>query len=38
LATALNYEYSGMDFQHQWQDLLPSINGYLGEFALKAGS
>jgi hypothetical protein len=36
LATALNYEYSGMDFQHQWQDLLPSINGYLGEFALKA--
>jgi hypothetical protein len=38
LATALNYEYSGMDFQHQWQDLMPSINGYLGEFALKAGS
>ena len=35
LATALNYEYSGMDFQHQWQDLMPSINGYLGEFALK---
>jgi hypothetical protein len=38
LATALNYEYSGADFQHQWQDLMPSINGYLGEFALKAGS
>jgi hypothetical protein len=38
LATALNYQYSGMDFQHQWQDLLPSINGYLGEFALQAGS
>jgi hypothetical protein len=38
LATALDYEYSGMDFQHQWQDLMPSINGYLGEFALKAGS
>jgi hypothetical protein len=38
LATALNYEYSGTDFQHQWQDLMPSINGYLGEFALKAGS
>jgi hypothetical protein len=38
LATALNYEYSGMDFQHQWQDLMPSINGYFGEFALKAGS
>jgi hypothetical protein len=38
LATALNYEYSGMDFQHQWQDLMPSINGYLGEFTLKAGS
>jgi len=36
LATALNYEYSGLDFQHQWQDLMPSINGYLGEFALKA--
>ena len=38
LATALNYEYSGLDFQHQWQDLMPSINGYLGEFALQAGS
>jgi hypothetical protein len=38
LATALDYEYSGMDFQHQWQDLMPSINGYLGEFTLKAGS
>jgi len=38
LATALNYEYSGVDFQHQWQDLMPSINGYLGEFALNAGS
>ena len=38
LVTALNYEYSGVDFQHQWQDLMPSINGYLGEFALKAGS
>jgi hypothetical protein len=38
LATALNYEYSGLDFQHQWQDLMPSINGYLGEFALSAGS
>jgi hypothetical protein len=38
LATALDYEYSGMDFQHQWQDLMPSINGYLGEFAVKAGS
>jgi hypothetical protein len=38
LATALNYEYSGMDFQHQWQDLMPSINSYVGEFALKAGS
>ncbi|HXX21565.1 MAG TPA: DUF1326 domain-containing protein [Terriglobia bacterium] len=37
LVTALNYEYSGVDFQHQWQDLMPSINGYLGEFALKAG-
>jgi hypothetical protein len=36
LATAPNYEYSGVDFQHQWQDLMPSINGYLGEFALKA--
>jgi hypothetical protein len=38
LATALDYEYSGLDFQHQWQDLMPSINGYLGEFALEAGS
>jgi len=38
LATALDYEYSGLDFQHQWQDLMPSINGYLGEFALNAGS
>jgi len=38
LVTALNYEYSGVDFQHQWQDLMPSINGYLGEFALQAGS
>ena len=38
LATALDYEYSGTDFQHQWQDLMPSINGYLGEFALNAGS
>jgi hypothetical protein len=38
LATALNYEYSGRDFQHQWQDLMPSINGYLGEFAMRAGS
>jgi len=38
LVTALNYEYQGVDFQHQWQDLMPSINGYLGEFELKAGS
>jgi hypothetical protein len=38
LVTALNYEYQGMDFQHQWQDLMPSINGYLGEFALKGSS
>jgi hypothetical protein len=38
LATALDYEYSGKDFQRQWQDLLPSISGYLGEFALKVGS
>jgi hypothetical protein len=35
LATALDYEYSGKDFQRQWQDLLPSISGYLGEFTMK---
>jgi hypothetical protein len=37
LATAVDYEYSGKDFQRQWQDLLPSISGYLGEFDLKVG-
>lgn len=34
LATALHYEYSGVDFQHQWNELLPGIRGYVGKFAL----
>jgi len=34
LATALHYEYSGADFQHQWIDLMPAIRGYVGKFAL----
>jgi hypothetical protein len=34
LATALHYEYSGGDFQHQWTDLMPGIRGYVGKFAL----
>jgi hypothetical protein len=38
LETALDYEYRGKDFQRQWQDFLPSISGYLGEFTLKVGS
>lgn len=38
LATALHYEYSGADFQHQWTDLMPSIRGYVGKFALVTGT
>lgn len=38
LATSLHYEYSGVDFQHQWTDLLPSIRGYVGRFTLSSRS
>lgn len=35
LATAVHYEYSGGDFQHQWTDLMPAIRGYVGKFELN---
>jgi len=37
LATTLHYEYAGVDFQHQWTDLMPGIRGYMGGFALPSG-
>ncbi len=37
LATMLDYEYTGLDFGHQWRDLMPSISGYMGKFAFPAG-
>lgn len=33
LATALHYEYWGLDFARQWREMIPSISGYLGQFA-----
>jgi hypothetical protein len=33
-----SYEYSGTQVQPQWQDLMPGVTGYVGEFALQAGS
>lgn len=36
LATALHYEYWGTDFQRQWREMMPSISGYVGSFALAA--
>lgn len=34
LATSLFYEYWGGEFHRQWRDLMPSISGYIGKFAL----
>lgn len=36
LATVLQYEYSGGDFQDQWDDPSPGIRGYLGKFTLHS--